>query len=72
MSTSEVMNNSTMQGTPMKYSGGYGAGGGLDFLAQHMTTTTNQASGSTGLRSRSNYLPGQGIVGKIGYMGAGG
>ena len=78
MSKSEAM-NSTMQNTtvamntPMKY-GGY-TGAGLDFLTQHMTPNravgVGEANG-TGLRSRSNYLPGQGIVGKIGYMGAGG
>ena len=61
--------------TPMQY-GGYAGGGGLDFLTQHMTPHrvggVGEGIGSTGLRSRSNYLPGQGIVGKIGYMGAGG
>ena len=76
MSKSEMM-NSTMQNTtaamttPMKY-GGY-TGGGLDFLTQHMTPNRIVGEGSgTGLRSRSNYLPGQGLIGKIGYMGVGG
>ena len=63
--------------TPLKYTatqrkdGGQGNynnnnnNGGLEFLGQHM-------NGTGDLRSRSNYLPGQGIVGKIGYIGGAG
>ena len=52
--------------TPNRHGGTTKKGqvGGLDFLNHHVDGLDQ--------RSRSNYLPGQGIVGKIGYAGGAG
>ena len=54
-------------GTPNRQGGTAkkGHGGGLDFLNQHFAPISDQ-------RSKSNYLPGQMNIGKIGYAGGAG